>query len=104
MLLNNHRDLAAQYIFGSNIRSFIWSQSARFRDLGFLSDIQRSTYAEDLNNRGEVVGNTSPAAHAFFWSESTGLVDLGQGEARKVNDSGLVLGTGGPASLVVWTR
>jgi hypothetical protein len=54
VFLNNRRDLAGQYIFGSNIRSFIWSQSAGFRDLGFLSDIQRSTYAEDLNGRKDI--------------------------------------------------
>jgi hypothetical protein len=95
VLLNDKRELAGWWIVATaGIRSYFWSQSTEFRDIGYLEGIPGaswSTYAEHLNKHGEVVGRSGN--HAFFWSEKTGIVDLGLGSALQVNDHGLIRGS-----------
>lgn len=79
-------------------------------DLGTLSDWGTST-ATAINNNGQVVGYASTGEysstgldinHAFIWSSSTGIVDLGviggssastNSYAYGINDNGQVVGT-----------
>jgi hypothetical protein len=109
ILLNDKRDLAGWWIVATaGIRSWFWSQSTGFRDIGYLEAVPGaswSTYADDLNKHGEVVGRSGN--HAFFWSEKTGIVDLGPGAALQVSDRGLIrglaeTGSGSATQPCVW--
>ena len=86
-------------------RSFLWSAASGMIDLGTFpfGDLSQ---AWDINASGQVVGlsriplDTDPSfffAHAFLWSTSTGMTDLGtlggfRSEAFAINDSGQVAG------------
>src|SRR5207244_1305824 len=75
--------------------AFRWTHNAgllRFRDLGKANSV-----AYGANTMGQVVGGYEAAdstMHAFFWSSSTGLLDLGNlggnagATALAINNSG----------------
>lgn len=72
----------------------LWSPSGGIRSLGTLGGDM--SYAYGMNNEGEVVGasmTTSGDLHAFYWSASRGMVDLGRGEAVAISDRGHIVGT-----------
>jgi probable HAF family extracellular repeat protein len=79
--------------------AFLWDRARGMRLLGTLGGYGSTPLG--LNNRGQVVGWSWTATgllHAFVWDESTGMRDLSpseadHGEARAINDSGLILGT-----------
>ncbi|MCK6423536.1 MAG: PKD domain-containing protein [Burkholderiaceae bacterium] len=63
--------------FTNVTHAFVWSQAAGVRDIGKLGG--RGAYAEGINNAGQVIGQSevdSGRRHAFFWSASTGMLDL----------------------------
>ena len=62
----------------------VWSPD---RGLAYLPLLAPS----DVNDDGVVVGGMN--AHAYSWTESGGLVDLGQGEARAISNNGLIAGS-----------
>ena len=84
-----------------------------FESLGNLGGNGGS--AEDVNERGEIVGWAQLAtgeSRAFFWAEGRGMVDLGAGFARAINEKSMIvgsinsravmwLGTGGVAAMEV---
>ena len=95
-------------------RAYIWA------DLGPaelpLPDGATASYATAINERDEVVGYLELAdgrQHAFFWSTTTGTVDLGTlggklSIAADINDDGTVVGNAqavndGPMRLFTWT-
>jgi len=71
-------------------------------------------YPLDINVHGEVVGHAytaSGAYHAFYWSLSTGMIDLGtlggaSSAAEHINDDGTITGyaqrTDGKYAAFVW--
>jgi probable HAF family extracellular repeat protein len=65
--------------FALTTGSFIWDKRTGMRDLGNLGGT--CTIVSDLNNRGQVIGQSSLATdqfvHAFLWDEERGLQDLG---------------------------
>ena len=76
---------------------FLW-ENGHMRDLGTLGGTQG--FANWLNDRGEVVGNSNLAGdqthHPFLW-DGKRLLDLGtlggsNGEANWINDAGAVVG------------
>jgi probable HAF family extracellular repeat protein len=108
----------------------LWRQGT-WRELGALGTPPAldysSSYAHDVNNRGQVVGNSATSItpesgvqvmHAYIWEESTGMRDLGvlgiyrfcytyngqqycytsnNSDARAINDLGQVVGTSSSA-------
>ncbi|AFY43795.1 PEP-CTERM sorting domain-containing protein [Nostoc sp. PCC 7107] len=54
-------------------RGFLWSQESGRVDISFLDD-STDIYPNAINDSGQVVGDTSNGA--FFWSESTGTLNL----------------------------
>lgn len=78
----------------------IWSPWTGIRKLGTLGGAM--SYAYGINSAGEVVGastTTNGEVHAFYWTPSRGLVDLGRGEAYAISDKGHVVGTS-PTGLI----
>ncbi len=70
-----------------------WSPSRGIRSLGTLGG--EMSYAYGVNNEGEAVGASTTASgevHAFYWSASRGMVDLGPGEAYAISDKGHIVG------------
>lgn len=84
------------------------------QDLGTLPG-QQSSFAADLNNRGQVVGNSAgtSSSRAFVWSQDRGMQDLGvlpgtfMSHARGINDNGQVAGystaTSGSSRAFIWS-
>jgi probable HAF family extracellular repeat protein len=77
---------------------FLW-EDGNMLDLGTLGGTFSVT--NDLNNRGQVVGNSNlagdTAQHPFLWDPKKGLIDLGtfggsNGSAQWLNDAGEVVG------------
>ncbi|MCD6360937.1 MAG: DUF3466 family protein [Armatimonadetes bacterium] len=85
---------------GSHTHAFLWDPVEGARDLGDLPGGADWSFAYDLNDHGEVVGESVSAdgTHPFFWSPETGMVDLGVlpgcewGAATGVNNEGIVVG------------
>jgi probable HAF family extracellular repeat protein len=83
--------------------AFLWSSSTGMQDLGSLGG---SSYANAINNAGQVVGYYETSAgndRAFLWTASDGMEDLGTlgGDfaiASGINSSGQVVGTSRNAS------
>ncbi len=65
--------------FALTTGSFIWDKRTGMRDLGNLGGT--CTIVSDLNNRGQVIGESSLATdqfvHAFLWDTQRGMQDLG---------------------------
>jgi probable HAF family extracellular repeat protein len=65
------------------------------RDLGTLGAVGRSNVANDVNDLGQVVGESYTAAfkrHGFVWSETDGMEDIfpatGMTSAIAINNRG----------------
>jgi len=81
------------------IHAFLWTQAGGIKDLG--SPLGGNSIAYAINTAGEVSGLTfSPdgaIAHAFFWSPSTGAIDLGVSNG---NSTSFPLGMNGAGEIV----
>jgi probable HAF family extracellular repeat protein len=86
--------------------AFLWTPGEGMRDLGTL-DGARSSTARDINDHGQVVGESTfppvgprqPATHAFVWTLGEGMLDLGtlsealtSSIAFDINNAGQVVG------------
>jgi probable HAF family extracellular repeat protein len=70
--------------------AFIYTPGVGMRDLG-AGPGQRS-FATDISESGNVIGNLLPGDHAFFWSGSGGMRDLGPANMTAFNFQGDVFG------------
>lgn len=81
---------------------FIWSQDKGMVSLGSLGGLYNNE-AADVNDVGQVVGTSTVddgmSFHAFLWTETTGMIDLGAGLPRSyayaINNRGQVVGAVG---------
>jgi probable HAF family extracellular repeat protein len=79
--------------------AFVWTQSSGMIDLGALTGASGFSQAQDVNNTGEIVGNSD--GHAVYWTtgyQINQLADVGvDGEqgagALGVNDYGQIVGS-----------
>jgi probable HAF family extracellular repeat protein len=87
----------------------LWTPQDGLITIETRTDPYHYSRPSDINNRGQIVGTTHEGQndyHAFLWSESTGMQDIGISRARAINDNGMVVGDdsfwtleGGPQSL-----
>ncbi|MBI5089730.1 MAG: PxKF domain-containing protein [Actinobacteria bacterium] len=91
-------------VAGGARHAFVWQASTGMRDLGTLGGAGSEAVA--INDRGVVVGMSDTQAgttRAFGWDAAHGIRDLGLPDGYSVwdvNDSGLIVGSGGTA--FVW--
>jgi probable HAF family extracellular repeat protein len=121
-LLNKRGQIMGQYYVRgtTTIHSMFWDEVGNAVDVGSLGGTNSNCSSCGpwwMNNRGQMVGNSTLAGdaihHGFLWDRGT-LTDLGtlggnNSEANWINDSGLGVGRSDmPGSLthhgVLWTR
>jgi probable HAF family extracellular repeat protein len=106
--INNESQVVGVFGEPGKEQLFLWT-----RESG-MHDPHIAAIPADINDLSQIVGyynNAQP--HAFLWSQSTGLQDLGTlggccSRATGINNSGQVVGwsfppTGSPAHPFVWT-
>lgn len=107
--INESGQVAGKY--SSQERALLWSQSTGTTDIGALFSGADRSYATGINDFGQVVGywnDVTTASHAFFWSTSTGVVDLsplaedGYSRAFAINNLGQIIGESN-GHAVLWT-
>lgn len=100
----NARDQVAFSLFGPGGARAAFFNGAGVRDLGTLGGAE--AYAPALNDAGQVAGyaaNPDGNYHAFRWSQSAGMVDLGTldgapaSKGLGINDGGQVSGYSEPS-------
>ena len=78
--MNDFAELTGGTTWQGKVQGYIWDPlRGRIRSLGFLPGGDRS-YGIDINNSGNVAGEATMIPgffHPIFWSESTGMLDLG---------------------------
>jgi probable HAF family extracellular repeat protein len=97
-------------------RAFRWTRAAGMQDLGTLPG-GPSTYAVDINNKGEIVGaaDTPAGTRAVLWTSGGEIIDLGTlpnsvrySDASAINERGEIVGSSfggdsGYVRAVLWT-
>ena len=107
--------VGANYVSGE-VRGYIWDRKSGLRAIeGLISG--RPGILHAINDHGEAVGSSSfyngtSGAHAIFWSEATGTVDLGDlpgaienSFASDINNRRQIVGYGtgpGGSKAVIW--
>ena len=90
--------------------AFIWSEGKGMQDLGVTGS---GSMANGINDKGQVVGESNGGFASFFWSESTGAINLKTFGANRriyaydINTAGQIVGYGSPAPgsgdrAVIW--
>ena len=120
-----HAISALGHVVGSSIakdgrwHAFSWTRGATLVDLGAPGGPYVATFASDVNAAGQVIGVANTGSgndpqRGFFWSQASGMLDLGTigadtiVEPAAINASGHVAGTswaaGAQTHAFGWTR
>lgn len=91
-------------------RAFVWDAAGGIRDIGTLGGHFEFTFANAINNLGQVIGYGGLAdgnERAFVWDEAAGMRELptiagGSTRAVAINDLGQVLGSEIGVGGVIW--
>ena len=83
-------------------KAVLWDGTNGLQDLGGLEGIDGGSYARDINNSGQVVGNHDGIP--FIWDSENGMQELSRlgssyGFAKAINDSGQIVGESKIAGL-----
>jgi probable HAF family extracellular repeat protein len=104
--INNFGDVAGWHVAedGDNYHAFVWTWRTGFADIGTLGGA--ASQALDINDLGQVIGwamTPEAAPHAFFWTRSRGMRDLGPSalfSPTAINNLGVMAGsTNGQAAV-----
>jgi probable HAF family extracellular repeat protein len=106
---------AGQVVGFSDSRAFLWTNSDGMQDLGTLQpEINDHSWANAINNAGQVVGKSNFSnTQAFLWTSTGGMQYLGDlpdgtptQEAHDINEAGQVVGATNAAggSAFLWTE
>jgi probable HAF family extracellular repeat protein len=104
-----------QVVGFSDSRAFLWTNSDGMQDLGTLQpEINDHSWANAINNAGQVVGKSNFSnTQAFLWTSTGGMQYLGDlpdgtptQEAHDINEAGQVVGATNAAggSAFLWTE
>lgn len=125
--INENGQVAGDFdVAVESIHAFVWSSATGSLDLGTLGGPE--SFAVDINDAGQVVGNSTPTnaperfQHAFVWTRQSGMLDLGtlggaESNAAAMNNAGQVVGIAAgadgyghaflwsaPAAWPIWVR
>jgi hypothetical protein len=98
---NANQAVGGSYNGDYSRRPVLWDTAGSVIDLGVIDAGRDTGQANDINDAGQVVGESS--SHAFVWSTSWGLRDLGPGIAVAINSQGsVVVNSADRTSSYVW--
>lgn len=109
--INNSGQVVGYYVDATGKqRAFSWTAAGGMKDLGVVAN---GSLANGLNDKGEVVGESAGGFGSFYWSQSTGAVNLQTfGSNRRIyafdiNSAGQIVGEASPAPVygeraVIW--
>jgi len=107
--INERGEVAGDAVVQPNrfpLHATLWLPKGKRVDLGTLASPELQSFASGINDRGQVVGASQVSSgeyHAFLWTPSRGMTDLGGlggtfSAARAVNDRDEVVGVADVAS------
>lgn len=118
--MNDSAEITGTGVAQGIVQAFIWDPlTGKTKTLGFLPGSSDYSYGLDVNNLGNVAGESftsSGTFHPTFWSRTTGMLDLGVppdvdfGAANALNDHNEVVGetwlstTGGSGVGFYWSQ
>ncbi len=77
-------------------RAFLWTPQTGMQDIGSLGDGTHESIGTHINNQGQIIGwsfaGSSSHVHSYVWSQSGGMLDLGQTNANAINNQGTMAG------------
>ena len=71
-----------------------------------IGTLQGNSAGQAVNSKGEVVGFSGfdGGQHAYYWSESTGMLDIGEGHAWAIDEAGVTIAGTSGGHAAFWNR
>ncbi len=95
--VNDASRVVGYFVYGNNAQiGFTWALGEEISSFG------NGSYATAVNSGGTVVGTRYGNGKFFSWTKSGGLVELGNGAALDINESGHILGRDDSPGAFLW--